>query len=51
MNNIREYIINNLLKWEYDENNPANITRSQGLINRKGVMNQAPANTTPTDIP
>ena len=24
MNRIREYIINNLLRWDYDENNPAN---------------------------
>ena len=38
MNRIREYIINNPLKWEYDENNPGNI------IHRRGGSRTAPTN-------
>jgi REP element-mobilizing transposase RayT len=38
MNRIREYIINNPLRWEYDENNPAYIIR-------RGLINQTPTNT------
>jgi len=45
MDHIREYIINNPLKWEYDENNPANIICIDvSSRRRRGMACHAPTN-------
>jgi REP element-mobilizing transposase RayT len=41
LNRIRQYIIDNPIKWADDENNPENII-CRGLINGKGLINQTP---------
>ena len=43
MNRIHKYIVENPAKWDKDENNPINI-------NRRGLINQTPTNTPPTNI-
>ena len=45
VDHIREYIINNPLKWEYDENNPANIVCIDvPSCRRRDMACNAPAN-------
>jgi len=39
---IRQYIIDNPVRWEYDENNPANIIRIDTPSRRRGMACHAP---------